>query len=123
MARKRRTPLRSREPEVIDYGPLTPGAHNADPRFAVYGGAGAAPSDIPTAAPDPFVTSPLQKVILAKLDGKALSLSGLEGETKTDRRQLHRKNGLKGLMSRGLVRNAGRGKGYFRPDKPPPMSP
>jgi hypothetical protein len=73
----------------------------------------------------PFVPTPLQKEILMALDGKALTQSKLEEATKTDRAQLQRKNGLKGLISSGRVVHGGRGVGYFRPDAPPPsaMSP
>jgi hypothetical protein len=74
-----------------------------------------------------FILSPLQRKILALLDGKSMTGDELETATHADRKRLYYgwgndcRGGLDELRQRGLVKS-GRGqgiRGYFRPDKPP----
>jgi hypothetical protein len=85
---------------------------------------------IPTPKPspiNPFVPSPLQRAILAALDGKSMTADELESALKVDRSRLYYsgrrggKGGLSELVKLGRVLSGrGRGiRGYFRPDKPP----
>jgi hypothetical protein len=107
-------------------GPLTPRTE-ATPDLVLFatvppGGGVRGTSDssgAPRQADDSFIPSDLQRQILQKLDGKALTLDALVSKLHVDRSRLHR-DGLKELMARGLVKNSRRVGGYYRPDAPPP---
>jgi hypothetical protein len=71
-------------------------------------------------SPDLFVPPPLQSAILKALDGKALKKQALaDVVSKGEGSRLYRPGGLKELMAMGKVRHT-RGRGYYRPDSPPP---
>ena len=70
-------------------------------------------------AGDLFVANPLQKAILAALNGQALMKQGLaDAVAKGDGGALYRHGDLKELRERGLVAHKPR-VGFYRPDAPP----
>jgi hypothetical protein len=76
-------------------------------------------SGLPRLANHLFIPSELQRQILQKLNGKALTLDALAAKLQVDRSRVHR-DGLKELMAQGFVTNHRRVGGYYRPDAPPP---
>jgi hypothetical protein len=70
---------------------------------------------------DAFVPDAVQAAVLAALNGKCLTQSKLEAATRRDRSEIHRKGRMEKLKSLGLVVLV-KGKGFYRPDAPPPES-
>jgi hypothetical protein len=66
-----------------------------------------------------FVPSRFEERILEALEGNALTASKLQDALITDRKRLYR-DGLNELKAEGLVRKWRGGRGYYRPDAPPP---
>ena len=62
--------------------------------------------------------TPLQKTILAKLDGKGLTKEALAAACQCEPSRLYRPGGIRELMETGEVENK-RKVGYYRPDAPP----